>query len=38
LLSYSLTHEYIIKLNETQLKKLISEMLIELVGDKNVEL
>jgi predicted amidophosphoribosyltransferase len=38
LFSYSFTHEYIIKLNKEQLRKLINEMLIELVGDKSAEL
>jgi hypothetical protein len=38
LFSYSFTHEYIIKLNKAQLRKLINEMLIELVGDKSAEL
>jgi hypothetical protein len=37
LFSYSNTLNYIVKPNKRQLRKLIDEMLIELVGDKNVE-
>jgi hypothetical protein len=36
--SYSKRPDYIVKPNKRQLRKLINEMLIELVGDKNAEL